>query len=226
MTEIYKFPHTYHLAWLAAGQPRDDKVLTPPEQADFLAGELIIEEKADGANLGISISPAGELRLQNRGHYLEAPYSGQFSRLGQWLQAKEDLLFDHLADGLILYGEWCQAVHSMDYDSLPDWFLGFDVYDRRAERFWSTYRRDALLGELGLHSIYRVAREKTTLPALVERLTHSASHYRAGHPEGFYLRRENAEWLEHRAKLVRPDFTQAIDEHWSRRGIVANQLKR
>lgn len=225
MPSFFRFPHTPHLTWLAAGQPRDDKVLTPPEQADFLSSEIIIEEKADGANLGISISPAGELRLQNRGHYLEAPYSGQFSRLGSWLTAKEDQLFDALAGGLILYGEWCQAVHSMDYDALPDFFLGFDVYDRQSGRFWSTRRRDALLTQLGLHPIHRVACETTTLPALVERLTQSASHYRAGHPEGFYLRRENPEWLEQRAKLVRPDFTQAIDEHWSRRGIVANRLK-
>ncbi len=45
-----------------------------------------------------------------------------------------------------------------------------------------------------------------------------------GELEGYYLRREGELWLEDRAKLVKPGFTQAIGEHWSRRGIEWNAL--
>ncbi|MEI7610790.1 MAG: RNA ligase family protein [Rhodospirillaceae bacterium] len=97
MSDFFRFPHTPHIAWLGEGTPRDDKVLEAGEASAFLDGEVVVEEKVDGANLGFSVSPDGELRAQNRGHYLERPFSGQFSRLESWLAPREDALFDALA---------------------------------------------------------------------------------------------------------------------------------
>ena len=52
---FFRFPTTPHLAWLGGGAtPREDKVLTPTEAAELLAGEVVVEEKLDGANLGWS----------------------------------------------------------------------------------------------------------------------------------------------------------------------------
>lgn len=67
---FFRFPHVPHLAWLGKGQPRDDKVLSPDEAAALLSGEVVVEEKVDGANIGFSASEDGELRAQNRGSYL------------------------------------------------------------------------------------------------------------------------------------------------------------
>ena len=53
---FFRYPHTPHLAWLGEGAPRDDKVLSPLEVEAFLSQPLIVEEKVDGANIGISIS--------------------------------------------------------------------------------------------------------------------------------------------------------------------------
>ena len=39
MSSFFRFPHTPHIAWLAAGAPRDDKVLSPEEAQALLAGE-------------------------------------------------------------------------------------------------------------------------------------------------------------------------------------------
>ena len=73
-TDFFRFPHTPHLAWLGKGTPRDDKVLSPAEVDDFLKyPKVVIEEKLDGANMGISISSEGEVRVQNRGQYLTKP---------------------------------------------------------------------------------------------------------------------------------------------------------
>jgi hypothetical protein len=80
MTDFFRFPHTPHIAWLASGVPRDDKVLSPGEVAELLAGDVVIEEKLDGANLGLSVSQDGVLRAQNRGQYLLQPFHGQFAR--------------------------------------------------------------------------------------------------------------------------------------------------
>ena len=74
---FFRFPHTPHLAWLGNGTPRDDKVLSPFEANALLAGDVVVEEKVDGANLGFSLGAPGQLRAQNRGHFLKSPHGGQ-----------------------------------------------------------------------------------------------------------------------------------------------------
>ena len=85
MTPFFRFPNTPHIRWLAGGSARGDKILSEPEVADLLSGEVTVEEKVDGANIGVSLDDAGRLRAQNRGQFLEEPFRGQFSRLPAWL---------------------------------------------------------------------------------------------------------------------------------------------
>lgn len=222
---FFRFPHTPHLTWLGPGTPRDDKVLAAEEVAALLAGEVVVEEKLDGANLGISLAEDGALRFQNRGQYLHPPFAGQFQRLGGWIAAHEEALRRELSPGLILFGEWCAARHSVAYDRLPDWLIVFDVYDRSEHKFFSTARRDALAQRLGLAVVRTVSRGRTTLADLTKRLRAEPSRYRAGPIEGFVIRRETPDWLLDRAKLVHPEFVQGIDEHWRRRRIEWNRLE-
>ncbi len=224
MTDFFRFPHTPHLAWLGPASPRDDKVLSPAEASELLSGAVVVEEKLDGANLGISFSADANIQFQNRGQFVAQPYSGQFSRLASWAAPREEALLDCLGADLILFGEWCTARHSLDYPDLPDWFVAFDVYDRREERFWSTARRNALADRLQVTPVRTHYAGKTSLETLRNLVLHTNSHYRTGTLEGIVVRRENPDWLEARAKLVHPDFTQAITEHWSRRAIEWNRL--
>ncbi len=225
MGDFFRFPHTPHLVWLGEGSPRDDKVLSPNEVSALLAGDVVVEEKLDGANLGLSLTPDGCLRAQNRGQYLTEPHAGQFARLPAWLAQHGDGLRSVLKPKLILFGEWCAARHSLDYAALPDWFLLFDVYDRTADRFWSSSRRNALASSAGLVTVPPVLHGKATVPTLNKLVSDTASRYRAGALEGVVIRRESADWCEVRAKLVRPDFTQAIDTHWRKRALEWNRIK-
>lgn len=224
MNDFFRFPHTPHLAWLGAGQPRGDKVLSHIEVAKLLNGEVIVEEKLDGANLGFSLGLNGEIRVQNRGQYLETPYRDQFSRLPSWLEAHRENLALSLGQNLILFGEWCAARHSLGYTRLPDWFVAFDVYDRKAGRFWSTRRRNALVKGLGVSAVPSFFTGSTSLRDVKQLLSRHHSSFSDGPLEGMVIRRENDDWLLDRAKLVQPEFTQAITEHWSRRGIEWNRV--
>lgn len=225
ITDFFRFPHTPHLAWLGEGSPRDDKVLSPNEVTALLTGDVVVEEKLDGANLGLSLTPDGNVRTQNRGQYLAEPYAGQFARLPAWLGQHDEVLRSALTPNLILFGEWCAARHSLDYATLPDWFLLFDVYDSAAGRFWSTTRRNQLASRTGLVSVPSVLHGKTTVTALKQLVATKQSHYRKGPLEGVVIRRESSDWCDARAKLVRPDFTQAIGEHWSKRAIEWNRIR-
>lgn len=225
MTDFFRFPHTPHIAWLASGAPRDDKVLSPDEALELLAGDVVIEEKLDGANLGLSVSPDGALRAQNRGQYLVPPFHGQFARLGDWLATHEDRLFDALGTNLIAFGEWCAARHSLDYASLPDWWMVFDVYDRDTGQFWSTARRNAWAAQLGLITVPMLHTGHIDMNQLREWVHVRQSQFRQGPLEGMVIRRENGNWLEQRAKLVRADFTQAIEGHWRSRALQWNRVE-
>lgn len=223
--DFYRFPHTPHLAWLGEGSPRDDKVLSPQEVAELLAAEVVIEEKLDGANVGFSLAPDGSLRAQNRGQYLAEPHAGQFARLPAWLAQHGEGLRSVLEPNLIIFGEWCAARHSLDYEALPDWFVLFDVYDRTAGKFWSTTRRNELASAANLATVPQILRGKTTVSALKKLVNDTASRYRTGPLEGVVIRLESADWCEARAKLVRPDFTQAIDIHWRKRALEWNRVQ-
>ncbi len=225
MTDFFRFPHTPHLAWLGTGEPRDDKVLSAAEARALLSTDVVVEEKLDGANLGLSVGGDGHVRAQNRGQFLRPPFGGQFARLGPWLTAHEDALFDALDTHLIAFGEWCAARHSLDYTALPDWWLVFDVYDRRKGRFWCTRRRDDWARSLGLPMVPALVHGSADLPGLKNLLSKHCSRYRDGPMEGVVIRVEDELWLHQRAKLVRAEFTQQIESHWRGRTMAWNQLE-
>lgn len=221
--DFLRFPHTPHLSWLGKGQPRDDKVLTPAEAGELLSREVVVEEKLDGANLGFSVSADGRLLAQNRGNYLSrGQVHPQFKPLFRWLQGREDAVAEALFPHLMLFGEWCYAVHTVRYGSLPDWYLAFDVYDRETGQYWSVDRRDALVAKLGITPVPHLARGTFDLDALIGML--GESRVSRSLVEGLYVRREQDGVLATRAKLVRPEFVQSIEEHWSKRPVEPNRL--
>ncbi|UJP04955.1 MAG: RNA ligase family protein [Nitrosomonas sp.] len=63
MTKFFRFPHTPHIAWLGQSKPLDGKVLSPAEVKALLASDVVVEEKLDGANLGLSLTTDGKLRV-------------------------------------------------------------------------------------------------------------------------------------------------------------------
>ena len=197
--------------------------MSESERNEFLRHEIVVEEKIDGANLGISFDSSGNIRAQNRGAYLHFPSSGQWQKLSEWLKPRTDALFEQLTDQFILFGEWCYAQHSVKYDRLPDWFLGFDIYDISNAKFFSCHRRDEVFRTIGIFQVPIIKRGYFSLSELNGFLSQSELSDKLA--EGLYLRFDQGDWLEQRAKLVRPAFIQSVEQHWSRSGIKANRLK-
>jgi ATP-dependent RNA circularization protein (DNA/RNA ligase family) len=222
-SDFFKYPSTPHLALLEDRSVRGDKIMSEIERNEFLQHELVIEEKVDGANLGISFDSDGNIRAQNRGNYLRLPGSGQWKRLAGWLTPRTENLFDIISDRYILFGEWCYAQHSVKYDRLPDWFLGFDLYDKQTGNFLALHRRDKLLREIQIEQVPFLARSRFTLVEIKLLLARSKLGNQPA--EGICIRYESGDWLVKRAKLVRPSFLQEMDQHWSRAGIKKNRLE-
>lgn len=142
--------------------------------------------------------------------------------MNEWIQLKLEGLFDFLQNNFILFGEWCYAQHSIRYNRLPDWFLGFDVFDMKNNTFLSCKRRDELFHKMGIHSVPLLYEGYSNLENLKSLLSTS----RVGNQpaEGLYLRIDDRQHLIKRAKLVRAEFMQTIQEHWSRKPLKPNKL--
>ncbi|KVD49235.1 DNA ligase [Burkholderia ubonensis] len=237
--DLARYPRTPHLegSRLQDGDEGDAHI---PYRA--LAGtHIVVEEKLDGANTGISFSAAGELLLQSRGHYLAGGgRERQFSFVKAWASAHADWLLERLGDRYVMYGETMSKKHAVFYDALPHHFFEFDVLDRVTGRFLSTPARRALLAGgpvLSVPVLYegvapaRLADLKALLkPSLAKtpdwRQAFEQTVRRQGLDlarawrqcdksnlsEGLYVKIEADDATTGRLKWVRRDFVQAIIE--------------
>lgn len=219
---FFKFPTTPHIIFTSSNMARTDKLLEAKKKDILLSNAVTIEEKIDGANLGISFGKSGDLLLQNRGQYLLPPFSGQWRILSSWVTAHQEKLFDILEDRYILFGEWCYAKHSIYYSRLPDWFIGFDIYDTISQKFLAVPLRDKFLKSAEVASVPKIKYGTFKMDDLPGLLGKSA--FGDDPCEGLYFRYDVGNWLEIRAKYVRPTFVQSINKHWRNAPMQKNQI--
>ena len=94
----------------------------------LLNGHVWIEEKMDGANIGIHNTKNRGIVLQKRNSLVESSEHEQFSFFHSWARDRyTDLI--KIPHRYIVYGELLRCVHSIYYDKLPDWVLIFDVWN-------------------------------------------------------------------------------------------------
>jgi ATP-dependent RNA circularization protein (DNA/RNA ligase family) len=223
--DFLKFPRTPHLFVVPGLNIRDDKLLGKSEAELFFNNPIVLEEKVDGANIGISFSESGILQLQNRGNYLSNNDHPQFSLIWNWAYSRLELLQQYISSDFVVFGEWCYAKHSIYYTSLPDWFLGFDVFDKKNKVFLNSELRNRLLKMVNIEIIPVLGKGNYSEIDLEKLLMNSKSKFYSGPVEGIYIRYEDSEKLLKRAKIVRGNFIQDIDTHWSNKKMTINKLK-
>jgi len=224
---LVKFPRTRHLANLGSAT-RDDLLITSEDVKNiFLNREILVEEKIDGANMGLSIRD-NKICAQNRSHYVTAEYHPQFKHLDKWIYQHSAILWEILqSDRYILYGEWCYAKHSIPYAALSDWFTTFDMFDRLENKFWSRSRLEAHLEGTGISMIPLIAKGTFANIEALKSLVHTQSQYYNGPVEGIVVRVNDTdgEYVKTRGKIVRSDFLSG-NTHWSKHGCSPNIIVR
>ena len=212
-----------------------------------------MEEKVDGANSAVSFGPAGELRLQSRGHYLTGGRGEvQFDLFKKWAHAHADVLRRKLRDRYVMFGDWLFAKHTLYYDDLPHLFIEFDLLDTVGMEFLDTPRRKEL-GK-GLPVVSAPVLYEGRLQSMQELVgLLGQSHYiREGNVEalrkecsargvefervlastdvtllmeGLYVKVEEGGVVRERAKFVRDDFQSRFDDDVRWTPIVRNRLR-
>lgn len=241
MFTIRKYPRTPHLEGSRL-QPGDEDLSQVPF-AQIRGRRVIVEEKLDGANAGLSFDAEGALRLQSRGHYLTGgAREKHFSLFKTWASCHQERLRARLGDRYVIYGEWLYGRHTVYYDALPHYFLEFDVLDREREVFLSTEARRELLEGLPIasapvlwegapesldqlrglvrRSLYKTVRWRDRLVAQaqgqgldVDRVLRETDPEDTS--EGLYLKLEAGGRVVERLKFVRASFLQAVEESGS-----------
>ncbi len=225
--DFIKFPRTTHLINLG-GASRDDLVFSEADVKRFLSVKpdftLTLEEKIDGANLGFRIDKStGDIRAQNRSHYVHSKYHPQFSQLSNWIYQHQDDLRAVLGEGdHILFGEWMYAKHSIHYTKLPDLFIAFDIYDCNTRSFLSRRRFNETLQSTRIHAVPQINKPVKNSEE-IKSLLAVQSAFSDAPIEGVYLRIDDEKkgCLKERAKVVRADFI-CGNEHWSKGILTPN----
>lgn len=237
MDSILKYPRTRHIEGSRLQQGDED--LKSVRFAELKGQFVVLEEKVDGANCGISFDRQGKLLLQSRGHYLNGGYGEkQFDLFKLWANCFSGRLHEVLGNRYIMYGEWLYAKHTVFYDALTHYFMEFDIYDKEAKQFLSTKRRKQLLQGTSFVVPVRVLYEgMLTVP---EELTAhmGPSQFKSGRceeqlkeqcetlglsyelakrqtdatdlMEGIYIKVENDDYVIDRLKYVRSTFLNTI----------------
>jgi hypothetical protein len=253
MIAIHKYPRTPHLEGSRL-QPGDEDLASVPFEA-IRGRYVVVEEKADGANAGLRFDESGRLWLQSRGHFLGGGVREKhFNLFKQWAASHAHALWERLGARYAVFGEWLYAKHTVYYDTLPHYFLEFDVLDLEMGLFLSTRARRLLLAGLPLVSVPVLYEGQATtlddLAALLgpsrykgpnwrRRLVEACAAEGIGEEqawletdgtdlmEGLYIKVEDDDSLVERYKYVRASFLTSVRDsgtHWLRRPIVPNGL--
>lgn len=254
MNQIYKYPRTKHLSGSKL-QPGDED-LDNNTPFDHIKGRnLVVEEKVDGANSGISFYD--KLLLQSRGHYLTGGYRERhFDLFKTWASCWTNQLINLLGERYIMYGEWLYARHTCYYDQLPHYWMEFDIFDTEKQVYLDTPTRQSMLKDFQfIHSV-KVLHEgtldsKEQLYDMVQKSNFMSDDYiqhlredtlklnldvskiqsetdLSGLMEGLYIKVEEDGIVKERYKYVRQGFLQTVSDsetHWLDRQIIPNRLK-
>ena len=205
---MLKYPRIKHL--FGSQGSRDDLFLSKEETEILLRKPLVVQEKLDGANVGLFFE-GDELKFLSRGGLIEDKKTPeQFKYLKMWAYERYMVLKEILNNRYILFGEWLYFTHTIFYNKLPSYFIAFDLYDKESEKFLSYNKIIKILG----NKIPVVPLIWEGIIGSIEKLDEfleRKSLYGEEKIEGVVLREENKEYLIERYKYKRKAFKPGLN---------------
>jgi hypothetical protein len=229
---IPEFPSTRHLPHKPNATRGDSIATTVEVKIIFQSDNVFLEEKIDGASLGITVIDGHPLirnrnHVLNKGHQAKTAAKMQFSNVWGWYY-KHQRLFQNLIDLLgpvSVYGEWLWAKHTVEYDQLPAYFVPYDIFEHDRRIYLATEIVRDSLERVGFATVPLLHHGKIESYEQLEDLTNQKSEFSStAIREGVYLKVSDGEKVAHRFKMVRQGFIPG--EHWSNKQITRNKLCR
>jgi ATP-dependent RNA circularization protein (DNA/RNA ligase family) len=214
----FKFPRTPHLT--AVGNTDEDIIFTNSECKSFFKDPVIIQEKIDGSNVVIFSDRDGP-NYKHRGGKIIFP-DNEYKNLDSWYNLHSEEISKICENRFIICGEWMFWRHSIAYRILPSFMIIHDIFDMRGEKFLSQKRVSRMLEDTAIFQMPVLFEGQVDDLSDIEGFMNK-SLFGTEMKEGLYFRVDSKEYCEKRAKLVAPEFSRNITEHW-RIGIPNKSL--
>lgn len=175
-----------------------------------------IEEKVDGSSVAITVQDKHPLirnkdRLLQKGETAKSPNKKQYASIWNWFYKNKDK-FDDLESILgpcSVYGEWMWMQHGLEYDALPSWFIAFDIFHHKNNRFLSPQQARPILEKTGFCLAQNIPHgELVTFGDYVDLVEGPSAITTKGNREGIYIKITDPKEDIYSFKMVRRDFIQ------------------
>lgn len=214
-----KYEKTFRLV-IPEIQVKGKLTLNKNEVKSLLGGNVSIEEKLDGANVGI-IKHKNGFHLQKRGSLVGQSEHAQYQYFHNWAHYQNYNKLMELPNKYIVYGELLYVIHSIYYDKLPDYFIVFDVWD--GTKFLNYKERTKFCDKYGFKQAPLIAEGVFTLKEIYKLIPANSAY--GDTCEGIVIKRyRKKDYI--RGKIVKPEFIKFMEEseHWFHKEIKTNKL--
>jgi hypothetical protein len=208
----FNFPSTPHM--VGDGVTREDKVINAQELEELLKDDVKIQEKVDGSQVCIFTDSAQEPYFKHRNGQINMPMD-EFKKLDEWYAIHREDVTKICEGRYVLVGEWMYWKHQVEYDKLPSFFVVYDMFDLKDEKFLSQNKVAEKLKGTNLYQNPTFFEGKIRDIKNLENMM-SGSLFGASKKEGLYIRVDDAEHNLKRVKYVSPEFLDNLKEkeHW------------
>lgn len=196
--------------------------LTEAEQKNLLGAKVYIEEKVDGANVGVVRHKQGWTLQKRRGLADEGSHA-QYSFFWNWARHNHEKIMD-MPIGSLVYCELCYAQHHVRYDILPSYILVFDIWNGK---IFLNYEMKKKFCEVYNLKMVPLLFEGYVSKTDLDKYMYIPSLYSTtDQAEGIVVKRYHKKHGYTRGKLVRPEFMKEIEEedHWMGKPTTKNKL--
>lgn len=210
-----------------ADPPKRKKCFTEEEVRILLKGHVTFDEKIDGGVLGLAWE--GAPLAVGKHHMINYDISSKkkFYGLRQWIYENYEKIAE-IPLGWIVYGEWMRSQHNIPYIDLPDYFIGFDIWDGDKRRFLNCIDRTLFLDALGFAKVPTIYSGSDLGIEDIIRITEgfggisNKSMFNCDETiEGIIIRNDNGLI----GKYVRREFLDSIEKNWLTLPLVENKLR-
>jgi hypothetical protein len=199
------FPTTPHLKGSCGTD--DDTFMDAVDCNRVLFSHVLVQEKLDGVNIGLTHTPDGSLLVIAKDKIISPNHFTWLAPLWEWYDNKRSDISEVLDDQTTLFGEYIPDLPSSKHQPLP-WFL-LDAFDRRSGRFLAQHVLQTRTIKLGLphpQTLFSgVPRSISTIKGLI-----GESCIRPIPMEGVSIRIEGGLYLKERYKFVRQGFVKSV----------------
>jgi ATP-dependent RNA circularization protein (DNA/RNA ligase family) len=188
----------------------------------LLTGKVTIEEKMDGANVGIiRIKKDPGFALQKRGSLIGPSEHAQFNYFVNWAHSNYDKII-RMKVGEIAYCELLYAKHNIHYTELKSYVMLFDVWNPRKNEYMNSDDKREFANKIEIPQVPVIYEgQGPRIEDLIDLI--GRSYFYEGLMEGIVVKNYRKQM---RGKVVRPEFMKEIDEsdHWMNSGLVKNTI--